>query len=311
MQDTVRIDRDKYIGGSDIPAIMGISQFKSRFELLQEKAGIKGNTFNGNAYTEYGQAMEEYIRNYINAETGDAYEEGKHYSLLYKDGKQINDIEIRCHTDGEDSNTILEIKTTSQTGIVVTDYKAYLVQLLFYMFWAKKPLGILAVYHRPEDMSLHFDRSRLNLFFVKMADYTELVNEIMKAVYDFIDDLHRLKENPFLTEQDFLPNEVAILANGVAVLERKIAEYRAIEEEYKRQKESLLRAMQEAGVPSFETDNGLLITAVAGKEGEVVIEDKVNLDKLKAHKRIYKEVVEKVETVKGGRKPYLRITERS
>ena len=38
--DTVRDERWRYIGGSDIPAIMGISPFKTRFQLLQEKAQI-------------------------------------------------------------------------------------------------------------------------------------------------------------------------------------------------------------------------------------------------------------------------------
>ena len=51
----VTIDRDKYIGGSDIPIIMGISPFKSRFDLLLEKAGYLENDFKGNEYTEYGK----------------------------------------------------------------------------------------------------------------------------------------------------------------------------------------------------------------------------------------------------------------
>lgn len=55
----VTIDRNKYIGGSDIPIIMGISKFKKRFDLLLEKAELKENDFTGNAYTEYGNVMEE------------------------------------------------------------------------------------------------------------------------------------------------------------------------------------------------------------------------------------------------------------
>ena len=44
----VTIDRDKYIGGSDIPIILGISHFKSRFDLLLEKAGLQENEFRSN-----------------------------------------------------------------------------------------------------------------------------------------------------------------------------------------------------------------------------------------------------------------------
>ena len=62
MQETVKQDRDKYIGGSDIPVIMNLSPFKSRFDLLLEKAGYKEDTFEGNVYTEYGNKLEPKIR---------------------------------------------------------------------------------------------------------------------------------------------------------------------------------------------------------------------------------------------------------
>ncbi len=47
MEYDVTIDRDKYIGGSDIPAIMGLSPFTSRWDLLLEKAGLKERDFFG------------------------------------------------------------------------------------------------------------------------------------------------------------------------------------------------------------------------------------------------------------------------
>ena len=62
----VTVDREKYIGGSDIPIIMEISPFKTRFDLLLEKAQLKENTFLGNEYTEFGNELEAKIRNYIN-----------------------------------------------------------------------------------------------------------------------------------------------------------------------------------------------------------------------------------------------------
>ena len=37
MQTSVKQDRQKYIGGSDIPAIMGISPFTTRYDLLLYK----------------------------------------------------------------------------------------------------------------------------------------------------------------------------------------------------------------------------------------------------------------------------------
>ena len=66
----VTIDRDKYIGGSDIACIMGISPFKTRYQLLLEKACLATNDFNGNEYTEYGNVMEDKIRTYVNEKLG-------------------------------------------------------------------------------------------------------------------------------------------------------------------------------------------------------------------------------------------------
>ena len=117
MQD-VRIDRNLYIGGSDIPIIMGISPFKKRFDLLLEKAGLKENDFEGNQYTEYGNILEPKIRDYINSKE----------KLSFYEDKKVNG-DIRCHVDGYNGkDTILEIKTTSQVHNSVNEYKVYLCQ---------------------------------------------------------------------------------------------------------------------------------------------------------------------------------------
>ena len=41
MQVSVKEHRENYLGGSDLVALLGISPYKTRFELLQEKAGLK------------------------------------------------------------------------------------------------------------------------------------------------------------------------------------------------------------------------------------------------------------------------------
>ena len=160
MQKSVKEDREKYIGGSDIPVIMGISPFKTRYELLLEKAGLKEDDFEGNQFTEYGNMMEEKIISYINEKYDTAFVEGKHIEG-----------DIRCHTDGENKDYILEIKTTSEIHENVDDYRTYLVQLLFYMYHAKRHLGMLAVYERPEDFNEEFEKERLHIYSVKIEDY--------------------------------------------------------------------------------------------------------------------------------------------
>ena len=188
MQD-VRTDRNKFIGGSDIPIIMNISPFKKRFDLLLEKADLLEDEFEGNIYTEYGNILEPKIRKYIN----------KLKDTNYIEYKKI-DGNIRCHLDGFNDVSVLEIKTTSQVRKKVSSYKKYLVQLLFYMQQTNVEKGLLAVYERPKDFCEEFQEDRLQMFDIDIKDYDELLKEINNAVKKFMEDLEKIKENPFIEE---------------------------------------------------------------------------------------------------------------
>lgn len=255
----VTIDRDKYIGGSDIPIIMGISPFKKRFDLLLEKAGLKEDDFDGNEYTEYGNILEPKIREYVN----------KTFDKEYIESKHING-DIRVHTDGEDKDSILEIKTTSQIHKKLDDYKVYLVQLLFYMQETKKSFGYLAVYERPEDFNEEFDSNRLHTYRLDIEDYKELLEQINKAVDQFRIDLAKVKENPFITEEELLPVDLTELSNKVVALENQLAEMKKIEAQAKDLKTQLKAAMENNNIKKWETPNGVKITLVADGEDKIV-----------------------------------------
>ena len=90
MQETVKQDREHFIGGSDVPVILGISPFKSRFDLLLEKAGYKEEDVKCNAFTLYGQIMEPKIRDYICKKDRKKYKEGMHIV------GQLNPWELKC-----------------------------------------------------------------------------------------------------------------------------------------------------------------------------------------------------------------------
>ena len=255
----VTIDRDKYIGGSDIPIIMGISPFKKRFDLLLEKAGLKEDDFDGNEYTEYGNILEPKIREYVN----------KTFDKEYIESKHING-DIRVHTDGEDKDSILEIKTTSQIHKKLDDYKVYLVQLLFYMQETKKSFGYLAVYERPEDFNEEFDSNRLHTYRLDIEDYKELLEQINKAVDQFRIDLAKVKENPFITEEELLPVDLTELSNKVVALENQLAEMKKIETQAKDLKTQLKAAMENNNIKKWETPNGVKITLVADGEDKIV-----------------------------------------
>lgn len=295
MQDVTR-DRHLYIGGSDIPIIMGISSFKSRYDLLLEKAELKENEFTGNKYTEYGNAMESKIRAYVCS----------NFSQMFIENKKISG-DIRCHVDGYDfeHHEILEIKTTSQMHSNVNDYKAYLVQLLFYMEQYGSTIGKLAVYERPEDFSEVFDETRVQVWQICIFDYKDLLEEINQAVNQFRADLEKLKANPFLTEQDLMPTDLTTLSNKVLALETELANYDALVKQRDALKEELRQAMLNNGVKKWTTPNNTQITVVPDGEDKEV--QKFNEKKFaEEHSDLYAEYQE--SKVQKGRKGYLKIT---
>lgn len=314
MQDTVTKDRHKYIGGSDIPIIMGISSFKSRYDLLLEKAQLKDNDFNGNQYTEYGTLMEPKIRDYINDTYEVDFKEGKHIEDIgckandgFKGGKRP--VNIRIHTDGETEDTILEIKTTSQIKDSLDQYKGYLVQLLFYMYVTDKPKGALAIYERPEELDTEFNKDKLTIYHINADNYKPLIEEILNSVATFTEDLEKLKDNPFLTEEDLIPKDISGLANHIAQLEERLASYKKIETQIKDEKEQLRQAMIDNNVKSWETPNHIKVTLVADIPEKTETKEVFNEDKLKEEQpEIYINYVETKEVTKRGRKGYVKIT---
>lgn len=294
MQETVVIDREKYIGGSDVPAIMGISPFKKRFDLLLEKAQLKENDFAGNEYTEYGNVLEPKIRDFLN--------EGK--KKKYKEDKVIID-DLRYHSDGFDGTTTLEIKTTSQIHEEVNDYKIYLVQLLFGIQMHGKKKGVLAVYHRPEDFNEEFDPSRLQVFNIDIKDYKELVEDINSAIDQFRVDLAKLKENPFLTEQDLQPTDIVALTEIVTSYEAQLVAMKELESKCKKAKEELYQAMLSHNIKKWTTDNNVQVTLVLGTEPTMVKKfDEVSFKN--DHPEMF-DAYQKEEE-KKGRAGYVKIT---
>ena len=302
MQETVNKDREKYIGGSDIPIILNLSPFKSRFDLLLEKAGYKENDFKGNVYTEYGNTMEPKIREAINAEIEDTFVEGKHV----REAEADEIIGVRIHTDGETDDTILEIKTTSTIYPSIDDYKLYLVQLLFYMVNTGKEYGMLAVYDRPEDLSEEFESDRLQVFNVRLKDYEELCSEISDACERFIEDLAKVKDNPFITEEELLPTDITEITRRILAFEDQIKYMKSVEAQIKSEKARLKDAMQASGVKSWTTPNGYKITLVPDGEDstkKVLDEDKLKKEDPDTYNKYLKDKIVK------GRSGYVLITE--
>lgn len=309
MQESVKQDREKYIGGSDIGVIMNLSPFKSRFDLLLEKAGYKANDFEGNVYTEYGNTLEPKIREYINKGKDTHFIEGKHIREAV--GDEI--IGVRIHTDGErmieGDYEILEIKTTSKIYETVDEYKLYLVQLLFYMVNCNAFKGLLAVYHRPDDLSEEFDADRLQLFEVNISDYKDLIDDISEAIERFIEDLAKVKNDPFISEDDLLPVEIPEITKQIIALEESLKYMKETETKLKEEKARLAKAMEASGVKSWTTPRGYKITFVAGVDPSMTVVKKFDEESFKSsYAGLYEKFLNNEVVTHKGRDCYVRIT---
>ena len=292
-------DRDKYIGGSDLPVICGISKFKTRWQLLLEKAGLAENTFEGNPYTRYGHYIEPFIRDHINLI----------YNTQFIPNRVING-DIRCHSDGFNGECVLEIKSTSDIFSTVDGYKVYMVQLVKYMEQNQVVKGILAVYDRPGDMSQEFDPKRLQVFEITLDDYKNLLDYVNREIDKFRADLERLKENPLLSEQDFLPaGNLVALADKVAKLENQLAAMKEIEKQCKEAKRALYNEMLNRKVKSWTMPNGTKLTMVMETPPGTKTVTEFDTEAFKADcPGIYQKYMKTVEKKTNGKAGYVRIT---
>jgi len=296
-KDTVTKDRDKFIGGSDLAGIMGLSPFIDRWTLLQQKAGLKERDFFGNEYTRYGDELEPIVRDYINEK----------YCRDFEPAVKV-DGDLRGNCDGIDEGGLLEIKTTSHVYDTLDGYKGYLVQILFYMKIFNVQHAMLAVYHRNEDFSTEFMPSRLQVIPIDIKDHLDLMDEVEQAIDLFRKDLQELKENPLLCEEDFMPNEIVEVTGKIIELENQLAAYKQMEAELKEFKSKLKVAMEEYGIKTWRLYDGTKITLVPDGEDKEV--EEIDLKALqKDHPELFGEGSKYVKRkLKKGRSGYVRIT---
>lgn len=257
----VTIDRQKYVGGSDLPSILGLNvkYGTSVFEFAKQKAGIIPNPFKGNQFTKYGQVMEPVIRDYINSTTGANYLED---TIIDEDRG------YRGNTDGIDSNAeipILEVKTFGEE----LDVDYYTPQCQFYMEAFNQDSCLLVGYKRPADFytGMDYDLENDDSYFNYEFDENRIVKHVIKRdpkLWDKINErivtfkkvVEELKANPNMTEEEFndifYGTDLMTLSNKVVVLENTLATYKNVEKEYKDVKEELYKIFEDRGLISVD-----------------------------------------------------------
>ena len=139
--------------------------------------------------------------------------------------------------------------------------------------------------------------------------YNLLLDEVINSIGSFMEDLEKVKENPFITEEELLPKDISGLANHIVQLEQRLASYKKTEDQIKKEKDKLRQAMLENNVKSWETPNHIKITLVADVPEKTEIKQVFNEDKLKEENpKLYNSYLEDKEITKRGRRGYVKIT---
>ena len=307
----VTIDRHKYIGGSDLPTILGLNAKygKSIYDFAREKAGIIPNTFKGNQFTHYGNLMEPIIRDYINSIYGANYLE---------DTIIDSDRGYRGNTDGIDrlaEYPILEIKTFGEN----LDVDYYTAQCQFYMETFNQPACLLVGYKRPADFytgmdyELENDDSYFNIEFDENNIVTHVIkrdpnlwSKIEKRITVFKNALAELRDNPEMGEEQFnclfYGTDLIATTQKMTVLENQLNSFKDIEKDYKKVKEELYKIFEEKGIVSFDTGT-MKFTKVAPTSY-----DTVSLDTAKL-KEEHEDIYNKYKVIKTtNKKGYILIT---
>ena len=132
-----------------------------------------------------------------------------------------------------------------------------------------------------------------------------MVEQINKAVDQFRIDLLKVKENPFITEQELLPVDLTELSNKVIALENQLVKMKEIENQAKELKTQLKEAMEKYDKKTWETPNGIKITLVPDGEDKEVM--KFNESKFKEENEdVYNKYLE--TKIQKGKTGYIRIT---
>lgn len=177
-------DRHKYIGGSDVPVIMGVNKFTSAWDLLLEKAQIKEKNFGGNIYTTVGNLLEPRIQKAANIKNVD--------EITYK--RDYLGVPFECHIDGLDhtETQIQEIKVANQT--IHECLNSYEWQIRTYMYVVGINKARLILLRRDgqlkqvvNDIIKHYDLGYIHDFNnLDQDDVTSAVESLEHAINNMI-----------------------------------------------------------------------------------------------------------------------------
>jgi putative phage-type endonuclease len=216
-------EREKGIGGSEAPAVLGLSKWKSPYQVWKDKQGLSGEREPSSAM-EWGLLLEPIIRQKYSDVTGRIVKLPGHL----KDDKYPF---MLGTLDGiTDDNRVLEIKTARDArewGEVGTDEipQAYLIQVQHYLHITKLSVADIAVLFGGSEFRIYevpADRELQDMMIEREAEFWEMVQKgIPPEPVSYADAVQRYRTSKAI--------QVTASPTAIAAFET----LRAIKEQYK------------------------------------------------------------------------------
>lgn len=234
-------DRTKFIGGSDVPIILGLSSFKTPYQLYLEKIGLSDIDFEDTPLQYWGKQIEPLIRNEFAKRNNTKVLHGDELPQIIH---PLHDY-LRGNLDGfiEESNSVFEAKCANSFmgkdwGMPGTDEipLSYLVQVAYYCALKNADYADIAVliggyeyrqyiYHRSfelEDKILSAAKDFWNN--VQQSKEPALIDiEDIKLKYNFATPLKKIQVNDSIYEKCGL---VSVLKEQAKEITKKEASYK-------------------------------------------------------------------------------------
>ena len=202
-------ERQHRIGGSDFSSVLDINPYKSRFELILNKAGVLYDVFTGNEFTKRGEELEDTVIKMFEDATGyKVTDQQKEYT------KEVeNCLDLVVHIDGfiHSEQAVFEAKTSDYKSTAwdegIPEY--YKAQLCMNMYLAEVDKSYIAVAKCKGDEIVDFK------YFEFQQEMTE--GEILAACEAFSEDVRKAKEkygvinNGLLVQNDTIDDMVSEL----------------------------------------------------------------------------------------------------
>jgi len=178
-------ERMRYIGGSDIAAIMGQSRWKTAYRLWAEKTGkIEMPDLSNNAAVEMGTRLEQFVADLFAEKTGkQVRKQSKMYS--HKEYPFMVAHVDRLITGGDE---LLECKTCSQYKLEEWENKIpkeYVLQVIWYLGITGRKRGWIACLiggQKFDYKCIEFDEELFNMMVERAVKFWEMVQNNIPPV---------------------------------------------------------------------------------------------------------------------------------